>query len=229
MPTLREARTVWQAAKDCGYPFGVHAQLMTLTGCRLSEWACAEQTWIDLEEALMIIPSKSYKSDHIHVIPLVQQAIEILRGIPRPTDGSYILSRQGRVPIRGVGKFFKTYLADQMPANTGEYLSKRLTSHVLRRTVATRLAEQLGDEGDKLVKRVLGHSHGSLTAIYNRYAYVREMRRVLEKWANDLTAEKSAAEFAAAGPVSGSGRSFDQPAHGLADPLTTSNAIAAQF
>lgn len=27
-----------------------------------------------------------------------------------------------------------------------------------------------------------------VTAIYNRYAYVREMRRVLEVWANDLTA-----------------------------------------
>jgi integrase len=56
-----------------------------------------------------------------------------------------------------------------------------------RRTVATRLAETLGDQGDKLVKRVLGHSDGSVTAIYNRYAYVREMRRVLEVWASDLT------------------------------------------
>jgi hypothetical protein len=57
----------------------------------------------------------------------------------------------------------------------------------LRRTVATRLAELLGDEGDKLVKRVLGHSDGSVTAIYNRYGYIREMRRALEMWANELT------------------------------------------
>jgi len=41
---------------------------------------------------------------------------------------------------------------------------------------------------DKLVKRVLGHSDGSVTAIYNHYAYVSEMRRVLEIWANDLIA-----------------------------------------
>jgi len=27
-----------------------------------------------------------------------------------------------------------------------------------------------------------------VTAIYNRYSYVREMRRVLEVWANDLMA-----------------------------------------
>lgn len=29
----------------------------------------------------------------------------------------------------------------------------------------------------------------SVTAIYNRYGYLREMRRILERWANDLTAE----------------------------------------
>jgi integrase len=69
----------------------------------------------------------------------------------------------------------------------GTKFSKKFTSHDLRRTVATRLAESLGDEGDKHVRRVLGHSDGSVTAIYNRYGYVREMRRALEHWANNLT------------------------------------------
>jgi hypothetical protein len=69
---------------------------------------------------------------------------------------------------------------------TGARFSKEFTSHDLRRTVATQLAEALEDQGDKLVKRVLGHADGGVTAIYNRYAYVREMRRVLEAWANDL-------------------------------------------
>lgn len=72
-------------------------------------------------------------------------------------------------------------------AITGERFPKKLTSHDLRRTVATRLAEVLGDAGTSVIKRVLGHSDGSVTAIYNRYGYVREMRRVLEQWADDLT------------------------------------------
>ncbi len=206
--SLGEARLIWQAAKDCGYPFGVHAQLMMLSGCRLDEWASAEEAWIDLEEMLMVIPSRSYKSDHVHVIPLVPQALELLRSMPRPIDGPYILSsRRGRVPIQGVSKFFKTCLADQILANTGAPLSKRLTSHVLRRTVATRLAEQLGDEGDKLVKRVLGHFDGSVTAIYNRYGYVREMRRALEVWANELTADSKAEAVAVASDGSSAQRS----------------------
>jgi hypothetical protein len=38
---------------------------------------------------------------------------------------------------------------------------------------------------------VLGHADGSVTAIYNRYGYVKEMRAVLEHWATDLTTSES--------------------------------------
>jgi len=92
----------------------------------------------------------------------------------------------GIKPIQGVAKFFNTRLKAQIIANTGSAIPKKITSHTLRRTVATRIAEVLGDEGDKLIKRVLGHSDGSVTAIYNRYGYVREMRRALEAWAAEL-------------------------------------------
>jgi hypothetical protein len=44
----------------------------------------------------------------------------------------------------------------------------------------------LGVGGEQLIKRVLGHADGSVTAIYNRYGYVKEMREVLERWAEEL-------------------------------------------
>jgi integrase len=187
--SLNEARLVWDAAEATGYPLGTHVQLMLLTGCRLDEWASARTGWIDVSEAITVIPAGEYKTDHVHVVPLVPQAIEILKRIPKPHSGDYLLSSTSRrVPIQGIAKYFSTRLANAIIALTGAKFSKAFTSHDLRRTVATRLAETLGDQGDKLVKRVLGHSDGSVTAIYNRYAYVREMRRVLEVWANDLTA-----------------------------------------
>jgi integrase len=190
--TLAEARWVWQAAQDCAYPFGTHVQLMLLTGCRSDEWASAIASWVNLEEGLDVIPADSYKSDHVHVIPLVAPAVQILASLPKPTAGPYLLSTTGgRTPIRGISKFYNTRLRNQMIASRGEALAKHLTSHVLRRTVATRLAEALGDEGDKLVKRVLGHSDGSVTAIYNRYGYVREMRRALDHWAQELLSDAS--------------------------------------
>lgn len=72
--SLKEARLVWQAAESIGYPFGTHVQLMLLTGCRTSEWASARSQWIDQDQALMVIPASEYKSDHVHVVPLVSQA-----------------------------------------------------------------------------------------------------------------------------------------------------------
>lgn len=191
--SLRETRIVWEAANATGYPFGTHVQLMLLTGCRLDEWASVRSGWIDLSEGLIVIPREGYKSDHVHVVPLVPQAIEILRAIPQPRTGDYLLSSDGgRTPISGISKYYRTRLKNAIIANTGSKLSKAFTSHDLRRTVATRLAEALGEEGDKLVKRVLGHSDGSVTAIYNRYGYVREMREALARWANELTESPSA-------------------------------------
>ena len=70
------------------------------------------------------------------------------------------------------------------------------TPHDLRRTVATRIAEQLGVGGEQLIKRVLGHADGSVTAIYNRYGYVKEMRAVLEQWTADLTGQEVAESHA---------------------------------
>ncbi|MGH8138134.1 MAG: tyrosine-type recombinase/integrase [Steroidobacteraceae bacterium] len=183
-----EARIVWDAAQATGYPFGTHVQLMLLTGCRLDEWASARVGWVDLNEGLIVIPREGYKSDHVHVVPLVRQALEIIKVIPERRNGDYLLSSDGgRTPISGISKYYRTRLQSAIIANTGGKLAKEFTSHDLRRTVATRLAEALSEQGEKLVKRVLGHSDGSVTAIYNRYAYVREMRIALENWATELT------------------------------------------
>jgi hypothetical protein len=48
----------------------------------------------------------------------------------------------------------------------------------------------LGEEGDKLIKRALGHSDGSVTAIYNRYGDVREMRSELTISDGNLSTER---------------------------------------
>jgi len=185
--SLDEARIVWRAAASAGYAFGTHVQLMLLTGCRAGEWARAVWSWVDLKQRLLIIPAEAYKTDHVHVIPLVPEAVAILKNVPKGRDGEYILSStEGAKPIRGIGKFYRTRLPREIIACTGSEFSMPFTSHDLRRTVATRLGESLGVGGEQLIKKVLGHSDGSVTAIYNRYGYVKEMRAGLEAWAREL-------------------------------------------
>ena len=184
--SVSEARIVFRAAAQIGYPFGTLVQLMLLSACRSAEWSRARLAWIDYAEALSVVPAQGYKSNHVHVVPLVPRAVELLKEIPEQRTGDFILSSTGgSKPLRGIPKFFRTRLQDEILAQSGERLP-HFTSHALRRTVATRLAESLGDSGDKLIKRVLGHADGSVTAIYNRYGYVKEMRAALESWADEL-------------------------------------------
>jgi integrase len=187
-----EARIVWHAAASAGYAFGTHAQLMLLTGCRAGEWARAVWSWVDLKQGLLVIPAEAYKTDHVHVVPLVPQAVRILKQLPRGESGPYVLSSTyGNKPIRGIGKFYQTRLPREVMALTGSTIEPPFTSHDLRRTVATRLGESLGIGGEQMIRRVLGHSDGSVTAIYNRYGYVREMRACLETWSQALTASSA--------------------------------------
>lgn len=196
--SLEEARIVWRAAGTLGYPFGPLYRLILLTGCRPGEWSRCRRSYVDLKQGLLVIPAQAYKSDHVHVVPLVPLAVQILEHTMADyagRQGDYIFSgTDGRLPVSGWTKGH-TRMIRAMCAVSGERAVVPWTPHDLRRTVATRIAEQLGVGGEQLIKRVLGHADGSVTAIYNRYGYVKEMRGVLECWTADLTAEFYAANM----------------------------------
>lgn len=185
-----EARIVWEAAGTLGHPFGPVYQLILLTGSRPGEWSACHRDWIDLKQALNVTPADNYKSGHVHVVPLVPLAVKILDDAMtrhRGQSGDYIFSgTDGEKPLSGWTKAHERMMR-AVCAVTGERAMKRWTPQDLRRTVATRIAEQLGIGGEQLIQRVLGHSDGSVTAIYNRYGYVKEMRSVLEQWVRELT------------------------------------------
>lgn len=191
--SLEEARIAWRAAGTLGYPFGPIYQAILLTGCRPGEWSACRRSYVDLKQALLVLPADAYKSDHVHVVPLVPLAVTILEDVlthHRGQRGEHVFSgTDGEKRLSGWTKGHARMLR-AICAISGERTLIPWTPHDLRRTVATRIAEQLGVGGEQLIKRVLGHSDGSVTAIYNRYGYVKEMRAVLEKWAADLTADE---------------------------------------
>ena len=189
-----EAKAAWRAAGTLGYPFGPVFRLILLTGCRQGEWSKCTRSCIDLDEALLVLPAAAYKSDHVHVVPLVPEAVDILRRVltENPSEsGEYIFSgTDGLRPLSGWSKA-QVRMARAVCATTGNLVGKRWTPHDLRRTVATRIAEALGIGGEQLIEKVLGHSDGKVTAIYNRYGYVKEMRKVLTQWTGELLTDKS--------------------------------------
>ncbi len=196
--SLEEARIAWRAAGTLGYPFGPTYQLIMLTGCRPGEWSACIRPYVDVKQALLVLPADAYKSDHVHVVPLVPRAVKILDEVlthHHGQSGEYIFSgTDGEKRLSGWTKGHARMMR-AICAMSGERPVVPWTPHDLRRTVATRIAEKLGVGGEQLIKRVLGHSDGSVTAIYNRYGYVKEMRAVLEQWAMDLTDESKVASM----------------------------------
>jgi len=192
--SLEEARLAWRAAGTLGYPFGPVYRVLMLTGCRPGEWSACLKRYLDLRHGLLVLPADAYKTDHVHVVPLVPQAVEILQTVLRQhcgQSGDHIFSgTDGKKRLAGWSKGHERMMR-AICAVSGERTVEPWTPHDLRRTVATRIAEQLGVGGEQLIKRVLGHADGSVTAIYNRYGYVKEMRAVLEHWAMELTAGDS--------------------------------------
>ena len=63
---------------------------------------------------------------------------------------------------------------------------KEWTWHDIRAAVATNLAKLGYDR--LLIKRVLNHKDSSVTAIYDRYTYINEVRDALQNWADKLDA-----------------------------------------
>jgi integrase len=185
-----ESQLAWVASGSLGYPFGPLYRLLMLSACRESEWGKAIKEWIDLQQALSVVPADDYKSDHVHVIPLVPVAVNIVQDVytyHATSRGPFIFSgTDGEKPVSGWSRA-QERLMKAMSALTGEK-TKDFNPHDIRRTTATRAAEKLGYQGEHLVKRVLGQGDKKdVTAIYNRYGYVREMRAVLEELAAELT------------------------------------------
>ena len=64
------------------------------------------------------------------------------------------------------------------------YLVSTIEFHDIRRTVATNLSK-LGTDRF-IIQKIINHSDGSVTAIYDRYSYLDEKREALQKWADKL-------------------------------------------
>jgi integrase len=104
---IDEAQQAWDAANDIGYPFGPVYQLDALTGNRRIEWAACKKSYLHLKQGLQIIPADKYKTGHVHVVPLIPEAVAILEWVlaTHPTQGEYIFSgTDGLAPISGWSK-----------------------------------------------------------------------------------------------------------------------------
>jgi integrase len=164
--------------------------LLVCTGQRRGEITALERPWIFETEQTITLPDRITKNKLDHTFPYGRTAADIIDSAPRWNDTEYLFPARcehvrGK-PTTTFNGFQKAKAEfDERCGVTG------WTSHDLRRTFGTRLAER--GVLPHVVERLLNHKMGSIAnktdgivsavaEIYNRAAYMPEMREAMEKW-----------------------------------------------
>jgi integrase len=177
-----ELAAFWRASEGMGYPYGPLFQLLALTGQRKSDIAECRWSEIDLDDRLLTIPAKRYKSDADHVVPLSDSVLRILKSLPTFKTDDYVFSTTfGAKPVNGFSKA-KAKLDRGMLAELRKL--DPFTIHDIRRTMRSGLSALPIEQHVR--ELVIGHTQLGLHKVYDRYAYLDEKRRALDLWAGRL-------------------------------------------
>ena len=155
-------------------------KLMLVTAQRRTEVATARWADVDLATGWWVIPEGVVKNKRPHRVPLSPLAIRLLKTAKKELGGSeYVFPN-----LSGDDSVRPESISKAVPRNVAALTIAYFRSHDLRRTAATQMAS-MGTPCSTIGK-VLNHSEGGVTAIYNRYSYDVEKRKALNAWSRKL-------------------------------------------
>jgi integrase len=174
-----EIRALWSSAETMGYPYGPLIKLLLITGQRLNEVARATWGEFDLDRKLWTIPAERMKAGAVHTVPLSDEAMKVLRELPRFKQGDHLFSATyGTKPVNGFGRT-KRRLDELMADRLGTLEEFRF--HDIRRTMRTGLSAL--PVPDMVRELVIAHTQKGLHKVYDQHTYDAEKRQALDLWA----------------------------------------------
>ncbi|MER9776787.1 tyrosine-type recombinase/integrase [Mesorhizobium sp. M0220] len=184
--TDAELRALWTATA-AGDVYSAVYRLLLLTGQRLNDIAQASWSEIDLDRKTLTVPAARFKSGRDHVVPLTDDAIEIIGTLPRFKKCNWLCSLDGEGPVT-IGHKVKLRIdAAMLAALREENPDAKLpawVNHDIRRTVRTRLSEL--DVMDEVAEAVIGHVPTALVRTYNQSDRLKVKRDALTRWEGAL-------------------------------------------
>ena len=162
------------------FPVACALKLAPLLFVRPGELRAAKWSDIDLKKAEWRYSVS--KTSSLHIVPLADQAVAILRELQSVTgDGSYVFRGVcGDAPIS-----VNTMNAALRRLGIGKH---EMTGHGFRAMARTILDEVLGERTD-LIEHQLAHAVRDPNGrAYNRTAHLPERRRMMQRWADYLDA-----------------------------------------
>ena len=181
-----EMRAIWKATAPTqanhGDLFEGIIKVLMLTGQRRDEVAGMRWAEVDLDACTWTLPAGRTKNHREHVVPLSAPVLAILSS-RKAEQGSmrmrteFVFTSSGPRPFNGWSKS-KARL-------DGRAEVAKWTIHDLRRTLATRMAEDLRIP-PHVIEASINHvsgSRGGVAGTYNRALYLDERKAALDAWA----------------------------------------------
>jgi integrase len=182
-----ELRKVWQAFEQESERVVAMQKLWALTLQRKEEVAGMRWAELDLNSEWWTIPGERTKNKITQRVPLVGEALRIVRALkdsaPAATAAPVtVRQKKGKSEYVFVGRTGKSPFSgfSNLQDRVRERSGVEFRVHDLRRTATSGLAELGVDR--TVIKKVLNHADGGVTAIYDRYSYDKEKRTALAKW-----------------------------------------------
>jgi integrase len=167
-----EIRAIWHVCGALG-AIGRALRFMLATGQRRTEVGSMKWSELNLAERMWILPRERAKAGRSHEVPLSSLALSILEECPRLEP--FVFTTNGTRPVRAWG---------QAKAALDGLGIADWRLHDLRRTCASNLARCGVDR--ITISKILNHSEGGVTSIYDRYARDSEKRRAMNRWSERL-------------------------------------------
>jgi integrase len=167
-----------EAAPD---QYAAIVKLLLLTGQRRQEIAALRWSEIDFERAVISLPGERTKNHRDHEVPLSEAALKILVTIPR---------WENRDLVFGFGEGAFSGWSHCKARLDAKAKIEPFTLHDLRRTLVTKMGEDLGIL-PHVVEAITNHISGfraGVAGVYNKAVYAAEKRQALDRWADHLIA-----------------------------------------
>ncbi|MBV9829704.1 MAG: site-specific integrase [Alphaproteobacteria bacterium] len=179
-----EIAVVWRVADSIGYPFGTIVKLCLLTGQRRSEIDRLQWDYIDPDAGSITLPAAETKNNRQHTFPLGALAASLIAPLDRATP--YLFPARRDFRLGTTATVYNSWAKDKRGFDQLCPIP-RWTLHDLRRTFSTSLAGL--NTPPNVLEKILIHSAGTIsgvTAVYNRFQYLDEMRITIEAWETKL-------------------------------------------
>jgi len=166
-------------------------RLALLFFVRTVELRAAEWVEFDLDHAEWRIPAERMKMREPHIVPLSQQAVELLRELHTLTGGQRWLFPNYRRPKTCMTATTLNRALERMGFNGKDSIG--FSAHGFRATASTILNET--GYRPEVIERQLAHKErNNVRASYNQAEYLKERRAMMQQWADmvdDMAKEKN--------------------------------------